>query len=466
MIVNSFEFFWLFPIIFTIYLVVLAMKRGEAGRLANLVLLVVSYGLFFYYNKVMTVVLLGVTLVTWGGALLVGRYHRKAVVASSVVLGLLPLLAFKYYGFLSANLNSLFAWFGSSAALPGMNLAIPLGISFFTFQAVGYFIDVAKHRIEPERNLGDYMLFVAFFPQIAAGPISKAADLLPQIKSRRPFDGGRATRGLRWLLWGMFMKVVVADNIGESITDPLLHSAAYTSWTVIKAVVLYSMQIYCDFAGYSFMAIGIGELLGFELINNFERPYLSGSITEFWRRWHRSLSIWLRDYVYIPLGGSRCGKLRNYFNITATFLVSGLWHGANWTFVAWGGSHGVVQVVEKHLGMQKRPSRWFILTGRILLTFVFVTLAWVFFVHPTFKGATDTIGAMFVSKGQKTVTMTLAAVLAAIVIVKDIADEYSIRWLQPLESKSTAVRWTAYAVLMASIMILSVYGEKFIYAGF
>lgn len=466
MIVNSFDFIWIFPIVFTIYMVILALRGGESGKIANIFLLLFSYGIYFYYNEVLTLVLFAVTLVTWAGAMISVRHRRAAIAAAGIILTILPLLTFKYYNFLSSNLNLLFSFANIPGHLPGLNWAIPLGISFFTFQAVGYFIDVVKGRIPPERNFFDYMLFVAFFPQIASGPISKASDLLPQIKASRKFDPARVTQGLKWLLWGMFMKVVVADNIGELVTNPIMHSRAYTSLTVIQSVFLYAFQIYCDFAGYSFMAIGIGLILGFELINNFHRPYLAASVTEFWHRWHRSLSIWLRDYVYIPLGGSRCGRIRNYLNIMITFLVSGLWHGANWTFVAWGGTHGIVQVGEKHLGLRKPPSSAWMRGLRIVITFMIVTLAWIFFVHPTFDGAVTTVKSMFSSSGKRTVDFTYVFILAAIVILKDIGDEYDIKALKVLDSRSGVVRWVSYTLIMAAVMILSVYGEKFIYSGF
>lgn len=192
------------------------------------------------------------------------------------------------------------------------------------------------------------MLFVSFFPQIMSGPISKAKDLLPQIKTCRKFDATMATQGLKWFVWGLFLKVMMADRLGMYV-DKVLDNYIFNSGTsCLLAVVYYSFQIYGDFAGYSFMAMGVGKLMGFNLINNFQRPYLSTSITDFWRRWHISLSTWLKDYVYIPLGGSRCSKGRNYWNIFVTFLVSGIWHGANWTFIFWGILHGMFQVIEKN----------------------------------------------------------------------------------------------------------------------
>lgn len=324
MIVNSAEFLWMFPLLFGLFLGLQAWRR-RPPRSLNIFLLVASYALFWYYNKGMTAVLAAVTLVTYLGALATERYGKRAIAPTVILLALLPLAAFKYWNFIKGNLDALFP----TVHLPGLNWAIPLGISFFTLQAVGYYHDVACKKIRAERNILDYALFVSFFPQIASGPISRARDLLPQIKADRRFDPAQATQGLKWILWGAFLKMVVADNIGAAIAGPLAHSASYAAWSVSLSVVLYSIHIYCDFAGYSFMALGIGELLGFELVNNFRRPYLAVSVTDFWHRWHISLSTWLKEHIYIPLGGSRCPKWRNYLNILVTFLVSGLWHGAS-----------------------------------------------------------------------------------------------------------------------------------------
>lgn len=276
--------------------------------------------------------------------------------------------------------------------LPGLNYAIPVGISFFTFQAIGYFLDVYFKKIKAEQSFSNYLLFVSFFPQITSGPISKASELLPQIKNPKPFNEVQATDGLRFLLWGMFFKVAVADRLGIYVDTVFANYQQYSSSTSLFSMFLYSFQIYADFAGYSFMALGIAKLLGFDIINNFNQPYLSIGITDFWRRWHISLSRWLRDYIYIPLGGSRCSKFRNYLNIIITFLVSGIWHGANYTFVVWGFMHGAFQVVEKALGIQKNTSNNVLIKIiRISITFVLITLAWVFFRMPTLSSACDII---------------------------------------------------------------------------
>jgi alginate O-acetyltransferase complex protein AlgI len=279
---------------------------------------------------------------------------------------------------LSEGLSSI----GITIGLPGLNWAMPLGISFFTLQAIGYLADVYLKRVSAEHNWWDYMLFISFFPQIASGPISKASDLLPQIKAERKFSYGQAIQGLKWILWGMFMKVVVADTLGLQVDVIYGNYQNYGGQMCLMAALFYSFQLYCDFAGYSFMAIGVGELLGFELINNFRRPYFSVSVTDFWRRWHISLSTWLKDYIYIPLGGNHCSKACNYLNIFITFVVSGFWHGANWTFIAWGGLHGLFQVMEKSLGLRNAPNNVFLKIIRIFISFTIIIFFGYFFVHP------------------------------------------------------------------------------------
>ena len=356
-----------------------------------------------------------------------------------------------------------------------MNWAIPVGISFFTFQAVGYMLDVYHGRINAEKNFLDYALFLSFFPCIVAGPINKASLVLPQIKSLRPYlDYAKAVDGLKFLLWGMFMKVVVADRVGLYVDTVLPNYMNYTGITCFVASVLYSIQIYADFAGYSLMAIGVGKTLGFELTKNFRRPYFSISITDFWRRWHISLSTWLKDYVYIPLGGSRCSKLRNYWNIFVTFLVSGIWHGANWTFIVWGCMHGVCQIIEKALGLQKMTgtNKW-VKVGRILLTFLVVNFAWIFFRMPSLSDATNVIGRIFDLSLPMTLyiaplpTPPLILIGCILLFIKDVRDEFFPGRLLLMNNKITVVRWFTYVFLIVSILLMGVFGsDQFIYANF
>ena len=477
MIFNSFQFIWLFPLIFIGYYLLSYLLSGKfperQRKISNALLLIVSYGLYAQTNMAYTLILLGVTLITYLFALLIERSdtdkRKKHLIACGASLALLPLLVFKYYNFI---INTTQSFLECIPILPGLNWAIPLGISFFTFQAVGYLMDVYYQRIKAEHNWWDYMLFVSFFPQIMSGPISKAKDLLPQIKTCRKFDATMATQGLKWFVWGLFLKVMMADRLGMYV-DKVLDNYMFNSGTsCLLAVVYYSFQIYGDFAGYSFMAMGVGKLMGFNLINNFQRPYLSTSITDFWRRWHISLSTWLKDYVYIPLGGSRCSKGRNYWNIFVTFLVSGVWHGANWTFIFWGILHGVFQVIEKMLGWQKcTTSSKLIRFSRILLTFVLVSIAWIFFRQPTIGDAFGVIeriltehGALF-KPSNKDVVFSLLSI--GIVVCADLIREFQTKKFYRLVQAPIIVRWCMYYALLLLILLSGVFdSSQFIYVSF
>ena len=470
MIFNSFLFLGLFPLIFCAYWVVTRYvgKADAVPRWSNYLLIAVSYALYLQWKPVYALVLLGVTAITYLAALKIEKdeaYGRqKYIVWSGIALAALPLLVFKYYNFLNDSLTALLG--GVRVGLPGLNWVMPLGISFYTLQAIGYLADVYLRRIKAEHGWWNYMLFVCFFPQIASGPISKAADLLPQIKAERRFKEEQFVQGLKWLLWGMFLKVVVADRLGLNVNDTYVHLQTNSGLTLFMASIFYSMQIYCDFAGYSFMAVGVGELLGFELINNFRRPYFSQTITEFWHRWHISLSTWLKDYVYIPMGGSRCSRARNYLNIMVTFLVSGLWHGANWTFIVWGGMHGLVQIFEKHLGLNRKVSVGAVKWLRIGCTFLIVNFAWIFFRMPTFPDAFYAIGKIFTDFTGSIASWSACFVFSGIVMFKDLMDEYDVKSLRLLHSRHLMVRWSTYLFLLITIMVMGVYGGQFIYSGF
>lgn len=394
---------------------------------------------------------------------------RKGIIWLFALLSLLPLLVFKYYNFVNESIWSLLSTLGLRYELHGLNWAIPVGISFFTFQAVGYLFDVYYKRINAEKSIVDYTLFVCFFPQIFSGPISKANELLPQIKTGRKFDYQQGVQGLKFLLWGMFLKLVLADRLGLYVDKVVVDYGMYNGGTCVLAAFFYSLQIYGDFAGYSLMAIGVAKTLGFDLINNFNRPYFSISITDFWRRWHISLSRWLKDYVYIPLGGSRCSKIRNYWNIFVTFLVSGIWHGANWTFIVWGLIHGFAQIIEKALGLNNKKSTGFVRLIRIGATFVLVTLAWVFFRMPTLSDAIQFIGhgVKDISAPEVLSVTNFAIYVMAIALVafKETREEFFPNKLRFLEQKY--VRWAEYVVIFCLILLCGALDSgSFIYGSF
>lgn len=413
----------------------------------------------------------------WGGQVLQLRddseeikvRNRKHLVWLFALLGVLPLLVFKYYNFLNDSISAGLASVGLKFALPGLNWAIPVGISFFTFQAVGYMLDVYHRRVKAEKNVLDYLLFVSFFPQVASGPISKAEELLPQLKVVKKFNYDQAVSGLRYLLWGMFFKVVLADRIGIYVDTVFSDYTKFSGIGCLIASVLYSIQIYADFAGYSFMAVGIAKTLGFDLINNFKRPYFAASVTEFWKRWHISLTRWLTQQIYIPLGGSRCSRARNYWNIMITFLVSGIWHGANWTFIFWGILHGICQIIEKYFGWNRKECKGFVKFVRVFFTFFVVTIAWTIFRSPSISEAFGYISRYSTSSGKLLAEeTTLAYIVMGLIIVffyEFICEVFPSAY-RGLYSKQW-VRWVAYLIVFTMIMLIGVFdGSSFIYVSF
>lgn len=471
MIYNSVNFIVLYPLIFLLYYVIPA--RYTKAR--NIFLLAVSYLLYLQWKPVYALILLGVTAITYFAALKVTESrHPKKLITISVILTILPLLFFKYFNFINDSISTLISAVGLDFHLQGLNWAIPIGISFFTFQALGYLWDVYYKRLEPENDFLTYALFISFFPSILSGPINKASLVIPQLKNLRPyFDYSKAVEGLKMLLWGMFMKVVVADRLALYVDVVLPNYENYTGLSCFAASILYTIQIYADFAGYSLMAIGVGKTLGLELTENFRRPYFAASITEFWHRWHISLSTWLKDYIYIPMGGSRCSKARNYWNIFVTFLVSGIWHGANWTFIVWGCMHGVCQIFEKMLGLQKSDNGPFVKAVRIIITFLLVNMAWIFFRMPTLADACHVIGRIFDASLPMTLYIDLIPNLpftfAAItlLLLKDLRDEYFLGRFRLMESRHVVIRWATFMVLIIMILSMGVLSsDQFIYANF
>ena len=471
MIFNSFNFIVLFPLIFLLYYAIPAKFQ----KTRNLFLLAVSYLLYLQWKPVYALILLGVTVVTFYSALVVTKTKRpKWVVTVGVLLTLSPLAFFKYFNFINEAISEGLAVIGFNFHLEGLNWAVPIGISFFTFQALGYLWDVYYKRQEVEHDLLTYALCVSFFPSILSGPINKASLVIPQLKQLRPyFDYNKAVEGLKMLLWGMFMKVVVADRVTLYVDMVLPSYENYTGLSCFVASLFYTVQIYADFGGYSLMAIGIGKVLGFELTENFCRPYFAVSVTEFWHRWHISLSTWLKDYVYIPMGGSRCSKARNYWNIFITFLVSGIWHGANWTFIVWGCIHGICQIVEKMLGQQKCNYGFGGKIIKIVITFLLVNFAWIFFRMPTLSDACGVIKRIFDPSLPMMVEIKSRHIFVFIVIgtmilfIKDFLDEYQPSRLRLVDNNSRIIRWFTYLAIMALILLSGVFDAgQFIYANF
>lgn len=476
MIFNSFQFLWLFPIVFAVYYMLgYFFQKRKIGNGSNRVLLILSYVLYMQYVPWCALVLLWVTIISYSMALCIFKYPQfKATICwIGVIMGISPLLLFKYYDFLVENVNI----FLGHNCLHGLDLILPIGISFFSFQAIGYLIDVYKNRICPEKSFFDYALFVSFFPQIMSGPISRANDLLPQIKACRVFDYKMAVQGLKYLLWGMFLKTVMADRLGLYV-DSVYGNYVYQSGvSCLIASLMYTFQIYGDFAGYSLMAIGVGKLMGFNLTNNFHRPYFASSITEFWKRWHISLTRWLTTYIYIGLGGNRCSKFRQYCNIMITFLVSGIWHGANWTFILWGSVHGFLQCLEKVLGLDPKGkitcSYHFrgLKLIRVIITFILVDFTWILFRLPNMDVARIIFRKILYCEGTgvflpSNSTLGFMGIALIVVFLKELCEEYFPK-IRLFQNGNRIVRWSSYLIVIAMIVICGVFdSSQFIYVKF
>ena len=346
MLFHSIEFFIFFPIIVILYLfLVRVVKKNWINQLFLL-----AASLYFYacWEPKYLLLILTSVFITWiSGILMMDRPQRykKVVLFISLLSNLGILFFFKYYNFFADIINILYTKLHIHTQIPEFNVLLPVGISFYTFQALGYSIDVYRGTVKAERNIITYALFVTFFPQLVAGPIERTEHLLPQFKSNHDFDYDRVTNGLKLALWGMFKKIVIADQLAIYVDKVYSSPTEYQSTALILATVFFAFQILCDFSGYSDIAIGCAKILGFSLNENFDSPYLACNMADFWKRWHISLSTWFRDYLYIPLGGNRCSPLRHSLNLLITFLLSGLWHGASITFIFWGLIHGLFLII-------------------------------------------------------------------------------------------------------------------------
>lgn len=452
MLFNSFTFLLFFPIaILLYYLIPHKLRCGY--------LLLVSYGFYMNWNPSYALLLIGITMVSYIVGLFLERKRKRSVIIAGIIVCILPLIVFKYMNFINDSIFSILDYLGLRMKIPDFKLLLPVGISFFTFKAISYMIDVYKGKILPEKNLGIYALYISFFVDLAAGPIDRADKLIPQFREHRRFLPENIVNGLKLILWGYFMKVVVADRITLYV-DPIFNNLDnHSGISVLLAAALFSLQIYCDFGGYSYIAIGCGKAMGFNLMTNFERPYMANNVSEFWRRWHISLSTWFRDYVYIPLGGNRCSISRNRLNLLITFTVSGLWHGANWTFVVWGFLNGLFQIIDKKLKVKS-----------VILTFILMTIAWTFFRANTMDDAIQALGMMLIPKGE--LYLPQMSLLLYIVMGITILLFCDIIWERKgrhplLENRYIIVRYISYIMLTVIILAFGVFdGGQFIYFQF
>ena len=372
MVFNSIQFAIFLPMVFAVYWVMPSRYRWS-------VLLAASYVFYAFCGVKYLALLLTVTFIAYAAGRLTERTanakRRKLYLAGAALLMLGFLFFYKYFNFFSRSVASVMGLFGCIRDPFLIHVLLPVGISFYIFTAISYVADVYRGKIPAEHHLGKFALYISFFPCLLSGPIERADNLLPQIHDPKPFDYDLAVYGMREILLGCFKKMVVADRLGAYVNLVFSNVSNYRGFILVLAVLFYTVQIYCDFSGYSDIAIGVSKLFGISLRPNFRIPYCATSIKEFWGRWHISLSTWFRDYVYIPLGGNRTGAFRHKRNLMITFLVSGLWHGASWNFIIWGGIHGAVQILESLFGRKNKAPAFF----RWLGTMLIVSAAWVFF---------------------------------------------------------------------------------------
>ena len=386
MLFNSMTFVIFLTIVFMIYWAVPHKYRW-------LLLLCASYYFYMSWNSKYIVLILFMTIVSYLAARLLEQERlqnkKNIILLVTIVMCLGLLLFYKYFNFFSNSVIEALNIFALQLHPVTLNIVLPIGISFYTFQTLAYVIDVYKGKVAAERHFGIYATFISFFPQLLAGPIARAESILPQIREKHQFDCEKALYGAKMVLWGYFKKIVIADLLVGYVDQAFGSIHEYTGFVWILIAFFLSLQIYCDFSGYSDIAIGTAKFFGIDLKTNFKSPYFADSIKEFWTRWHISLSTCFRDYVYIPLGGNRCSHMRKALNLMITFLVSGLWHGANWTFVIWGGIHGAAQILENvfmkglHAVRTKKVGKFFMTLG----VFIFCSLAWIFFRADTFADA-------------------------------------------------------------------------------
>ena len=471
MLFNSLSFLLFFPVVCAVWFCI----PTAWTRARNLWLLLASYYFYMNWEPAYALLLLSSTIITYAASLGIASSQRtsvrKAWLTGSLVLNLGILFLFKYYNFLAANVASVLSASGLAMELPAFSLLLPVGISFYTFQALGYSIDVYRGTTPAERDFATYALFVSFFPQLVAGPIERSTHLLPQFRQRHPLRPLHLWRGLQLMVWGYFLKLVVADRCGIYVDAVWNNLDEHNGGSYFLAAMLFPWQIYGDFAGYSLIAIGAARMMGFRLCTNFRRPYFSCSIGEFWHRWHISLSTWFKDYLYIPLGGNRVSRARNYFNLLITFTVSGIWHGANWTFCLWGVWHGLVLCLEKYCATIRLPfasSRIYSLL-RWALTYVAVCMGWVLFRAPSLREAIRFFTEMITRWAMplfSRVEVGLCLLAVAMVVALELILEYSSR-RRLLRLADSSLMSLALALVIAFITLFGIMdSSQFLYFQF
>jgi D-alanyl-lipoteichoic acid acyltransferase DltB (MBOAT superfamily) len=477
MLFNSFEFAIFLPIVFLLYWFVF----NHSLRQQNLFVVVASYVFYGWWDWRFLLLIVFTSFCSYGSGLLIAKFREaprkaKAVNVANIVVNLLILGVFKYYDFFVTSFADLFLGGKTDGLL--LKVILPVGISFYTFQALSYSIDVFRGRMEPTRDVIQFFAYVSFFPQLVAGPIERATNLLPQFAKPRSFDYSMGVDGLRQILWGLFKKIVVADNCAVFVDQVFSTYQTQTGSTLLLAAVFFAFQIYGDFSGYSDIAIGTAKLFGIKLMRNFNVPYFSRDIAEFWRRWHISLTTWFRDYVYIPMGGSRCSKAKIIRNTFVIFLLSGFWHGANWTFIAWGAYHAFLFLPLILMG-KNRKYRDNVAEGRILpnlkelgqmlLTFFLVVIGWIIFRAESIGQAWAFIGQMCTSSILSVPDapgVTGFSVAIVLMLVVEWVQRDKPHALDLTNIQSCVLRYVIYVFILFLTFSLGGRAENFIYFQF
>jgi D-alanyl-lipoteichoic acid acyltransferase DltB (MBOAT superfamily) len=480
MLFNSLDFAFFLPVVFLLYWFI----THKNLKFQNFLIVAASYFFYGWWDWRFLSLIIISTLVDFS----VGRYlfrskdkvTRKMLLITSIMVNIGLLGFFKYYNFFLENFITAFSFFGSEIKANSLHIILPVGISFYTFQTLSYTIDIYRGKIKSTDDLLAFAAFVSFFPQLVAGPIERAANLLPQFKKRRAFSFEKAMDGAKQMLWGFFKKVVIADNCAEMANEIFNNSGDYNSFALFLGAVFFAFQIYGDFSGYSDIAIGTARLFGFKLMRNFANPYFSRDIAEFWRRWHISLSTWFRDYVYIPLGGSRVEKPKMIRNVFVIFLVSGFWHGANWTFIVWGALNALY-FLPLLFSRQNRKNLDTVAEGRLfpnlremgqmLFTFLLTVLAWIFFRAEDLGHAIQYLSGIFdfISPGSPIKDAVrsnqLLIMIAIFMFVEWLGrkNQYAIEYI----NQPKVIQVGFYLIIGAAILFLGNFNEtEFIYFAF
>ena len=469
MLFNSIDFFIFLPLVFLLY-----WTFTKKLKLQNLVLLLSSYIFYSWWDYRFLVLIIASTLVDYFVGLQIhqsnNKKERKTWLFVSLFFNIGLLGFFKYYNFFIESIIDSLTQLGLSVENTwSLKIILPVGISFYTFQTLSYSIDIYKRKFMPTKDFIGFASFVSFFPQLVAGPIERASNLLPQILNKRVYTYVALSQGFKLIIWGFFLKIVIADRAAIYVNAVYNNVENHDGLTFIVATILFAFQIYGDFAGYSLIAIGVAKLFGINLMTNFNRPYFSASVSEFWNRWHISLSTWFRDYVYKPLGGNRTRKWRWLINLFVTFVISGLWHGAKWNFVVWGALNGLYLIIEVLLFKKKRKG-----VINIIITFFLINFSWIFFRANNFNEAIFIVNKIFTKPGYlyfgfgEDITAFFYAVMAIVLLILiEFKKEFFNTLFSISNSKYEIIRLFGYAIVVFIIFYLGVFGEnQFIYFQF